>query len=321
MRTFLTVCLCAVLLSTTASAQTMIPFRSGGEWGYTDADGKIIVPAEYMSVSLPADGFGLVCKIVDDKPKWGVMDSRGREILPTVYDYVDLCSEGMVAVYVGEVEENEEYGTCMTDGKWGFVNLTDMSGIDEFPYSVVGPYVDGVAWVSTESNGMPRQMRLMPIVNKKGKVIGENIIFGVSESFSLSDIFIPDESGNVVQKDGSWILVDRHGNAVAPDTAPYQAVGEFKDGLAWVKRGGLYGFVNLHGEEIIPIAFPVVQGVPGAQPASLLLKPENGTVRWVRLLDGQTAWIDESGEVVVGFVKSDGRVSVFDKVDESMWDF
>ena len=304
-----------------ASAQTLIPFQSGSAWGYMNGDGEVVAEAEYEFVSLPADGYGLVCKLVDDNMKWGVIASDGSEVLPPVYDYVDFCSDGMVAVYVGEVEESEDYGRCMTDGKWGFVNLADMSGSGELPYSVVGPYVDGVAWVSTESNGMPRQMRLMPIVNKKGKVIGENIIFGVSESFSMSDIFIPDENGDVIQKDGNWILVDRHGNAVAPGTGPYQAVGEFKDGLAWVKRGNLYGFVNMRGEEVIPVAFSIVQGAPGARPASLLLKPESGAVRWVRLFSGETAWLDETGRVVIDFVESDGRVSVSDTVDESMWDF
>ena len=36
---------------------------------------------------------------------------------------------------------------------------------------------------------------------------------------------------------------------------------------------------------------------------------------------GQIAWLNEKGEVVIDFIDSDGRVSVFDTVDENMWDY
>ena len=98
-------------------------------------------------------------------------------------------------------------------------------------------------------------------------------------------------------------------------------MGEFHDGLAWVKRGGLYGFVNAAGEEVIPVMFPMVQDAPGSHPASLLMRPEQGAVRWVMNGRGETAWLDENGQVVIDFTESDGRVSVSDKVDESMWDY
>ena len=36
---------------------------------------------------------------------------------------------------------------------------------------------------------------------------------------------------------------------------------------------------------------------------------------------GQMAWIDSEGHVVVDFTDFDGKVSVFDTVNENMWDY
>ena len=137
----------------------------------------------------------------------------------------------------------------------------------------------------------------------------------------LEDMIMPDDSGNVVLEDAEWVLIDRNGTAVTDASSPYQAVGMFENGLAWVKRGGLFGFINTSGEEVIPVKYVTVQDAPGSHPAALLLNPETGAVRWVMNEAGQIAWLNETGEVVIDFIDSDGRVSVFDTVDENMWDY
>ena len=320
-KTLFSVCLGAFLAPAALSAQTMIPFEQGGKWGYKNARGEVIVEAKYAEASSAVDGYGLVARESDDDVlMWGVVTSDGAEALPLDYVYVDLCNEGIVAVYRGPIDDDSLY---FDDGLWWFVDLAD-PGRDMGPrYSVVGPFVDGVAWVgSSFSKPVKRQMRVMPILDKKGKPTGEeNIIFGVSQSFMLEDMFIPDDSGKVVIPDGEWTLVDRDGKAVTDPDRAYEAVGMFEDGLAWVKRGGLFGFINQRGEEVIPVIYPMVQDAPGSHPAALLMRPENGAVRWVMNGDGKTAWLNEKGEVVIDFTDSDGRVSVFDKVDESMWDY
>ena len=317
-KTVLISCLGAVLCSATAAAQTMIPFQSGKAWGYKDAQGKVIVEARYADASQAVDGFGLVSLYDGSGYKWGVVSSDGREVLPVEYDYVDMCNDGMVAVYTGPVDAESLY---MAGGQWKFISLADLSE-SAGSYNLVGPYVDGLAWVNSKPTSMKRQMRVMPILDKKGKPTGEeNIIFGVSASFMLEDMIVPDDSGNVVLEDAEWVLIDRNGTAVTDAASPYQAVGMFENGLAWVKRGGLFGFINTSGEEVIPVKYVTVQDAPGSHPAALLLNPETGAVRWVMNEAGQIAWLNETGEVVIDFIDSDGRVSVFDTVDENMWDY
>ncbi len=309
-----------IMTAATAAAQTLIPYQSGNRWGYKDASGKVIVNAVYEAVSLAADGYGLVAGNVDGSLKWGVVGQDGRTVIEPAYDYIDLYNEGMVAIYKGPVHNSEE-GLYMSGGLWGYMDLGKPGEEFKLLFDAAGPFVDSVAWVNCVRTASKRQRRTMPIVDKKGKPIGENIIFGVSGTFSMEDMFLSEGGDGPVIPDGAWVLMDRSGNALTDTDAPYQAVGEFKEGLAWVKRNGLYGFVNNRGTEVIPAVYVMVQDAPGSRPSSLLLHPESGAVRWVMNDKGQMAWIDSEGHVVVDFTDFDGKVSVFDTVNENMWDY
>ena len=252
--------------------------------------------------------------------KWGVVGQDGRTVIEPVYDYIDLYSEGMVAVYRGPVYSSDE-GLYMSGGQWGYIDLASPAEEFKVIFDIVGPFTDSVAWVNCVRTESRRQRRTMPIVDKKGKPVGEEIIFGVSASFTMNDLYLPGSDGSVTVPDGAWVLMNRKGNALTSTDSPYQAVGEFKDGLAWVKRNGRFGFVNIHGEEVIPVIYSMVQDAPGSRPGSLLLHPESGAVRWVVNDSGQRAWLNEKGETVIGFTDFEGKVSVFDTVDENMWDY
>ena len=283
-RTVITSIVAAMLPALCATAQNMTPFQSGKAWGYKDAGGKVIVDAVYAAASLAADGYGLVA-VKDGKTlKWGVVGQDGRTVIEPVYDYIDLCSEDMVAVYKGPVHNGEE-GIYMSGGLWGYIDLASPAEEFKVIFDIVGPFTDSVAWVNCVRTESRRQRRTMPIVDKKGKPVGEEIIFGVSASFTMNDLYLPGSDGSVV------------------------------------KRNGRFGFVNIHGEEVIPVIYSMVQDAPGSRPGSLLLHPESGAVRWVVNDSGQRAWFNEKGETVIGFTDFEGKVSVFDTVDENMWDY
>lgn len=319
-RTVITSIVVAMLPALCATAQNMTPFQSGKAWGYKDAGGKVIVDAVYAAASLAADGYGLVA-VKDGKTlKWGVVGQDGRTVIEPVYDYIDLCSEDMVAVYKGPVHNGEE-GIYMSGGLWGYIDLASPAEEFKVIFDLVGPFTDSVAWVNCVRTDSRRQKRTMPIVDKKGKPVGEEIIFGVSGSFTMNDLYLPGSDGSVNIPDGAWVLMNRKGDALTSTDSPYQAVGEFKDGLAWVKRNGRFGFINTRGEEVIPVIYSMVQDAPGSRPGSLLLHPESGAVRWVVNDSGQRAWLNEKGETVIGFTDFEGKVSVFDTVDENMWDY
>ena len=299
-RTVITLIASAMLPALCATAQNMTPFQSGKAWGYKDAGGNIIVEAAYAAASLAADGYGLVAVQEGNALKWGVVGQDGRTVIEPV---------------------SSDEGLYMSGGQWGYIDLASPAEEFKVIFDIVGPFTDSVAWVNCVRTESRRQRRTMPIVDKKGKPVGEEIIFGVSASFTMNDLYLPGSDGSVTVPDGAWVLMNRKGNALTSTDSPYQAVGEFKDGLAWVKRNGRFGFVNIHGEEVIPVIYSMVQDAPGSRPGSLLLHPESGAVRWVVNDSGQRAWLNEKGETVIGFTDFEGKVSVFDTVDENMWDY
>lgn len=318
MKKFLFPVLLAIAATFASQAQNIIyPYSDGGLWGYKTSDGKIAVEAEYSEVSLPAGPYGLVGKSDGSRTKWGVVEASGNMVIPVQYDYIDLCNEDFVAVYNGPVDNESK---IMTSGKWGYIKLSDpntsISG-----FSIAGPFIDSVAWVNVASTDIKRQRRTMPIVDKKGKVIGEDIIFGVTGTFNIEDMICPHEDGSYPLNDGQWILIGTNLQPITDIHDTYQMVGAFEDGLAWVKKNGKFGFINRKGEEVIPPIYTTVQDAPDAMPVSLRLRPESGAIRWVMNGNGEIAWMNEKGETVIDFIKSDGRIGILDIAEEQMWDF
>ena len=315
-KTFFSVLFAIMSFIALPAQNLMHPFSKGDLWGYRNADGEVVIQPEYSFASVPAGPYGLVGVNDGNETKWGVVEASGKVVIQPSYDYIDLCNEGYVAVYNGPVDK--ETG-IMTGGEWGFLNLADpaktLTG-----FSVVGPFIDSVAW-GAAGVGVKRQKRTMPIVNDKGKVIGEDIIFGVTRNFNMEDIAYPNEDRSYPFNDGQWVLVDYDLRPLTSVDDPYQMAGSFEDGLAWVKKNGRFGFINTKGEEVIPPIYVAVQDAPGSAPVSLLMKPESGANRWVMNDKGEIAWLNEKGEIVIDFILSDGRVGILDIASEQMWDF
>ena len=53
-----------------------------------------------------------------------------------------------------------------------------------------------------------------------------------------------------VRRGGKWGFIDRRGELAVP--CIWEDAGIFEEGLAWVKQGGKLGFVSERGELVIP---------------------------------------------------------------------
>lgn len=293
-----------------AGAQHLYPFSSNGKWGYKNVDDKVVVDAIYNSASRTIDGYGIVSKTIGGKVKYGVIDEKGAIVIDLLYDYIDLCNEGYVAVYSGAMDE-----LSFTHGKWSLYSL-DGTKVSE-DYYALGPVINGVAWANSQQMSVKRRIRRMPIVDKKGKEQGFERVFAVSKKFKMNELFQveldqdPDYSGN-------WFLINTQGEKISNE---YDKVGAFVGGLAWVSRNGKYGFINIKGEEVIPVKYKMVEGAPNAPATALRFNSENLQVRWVANHAGELAWIDENGKIVVDFTSTNGKLPIGRKVSEKMWDF
>ena len=126
------------------------------------------------------------------------------------------------------------------DDKYGFINANG-NLVVPLIYDRASYFQDGLAYVKiyNEWKGM---------IDTKG-----NRIF--TSKYNDSHFEVPNYTGGLLNVELEWEkygYVDLSGNQVS---ALYDFTGHFNDGLAMVKNGNKYGFVNIKGELAIPCIY------------------------------------------------------------------
>lgn len=85
-------------------------FKSDGLWGYKDADGKIIIAAQYDSAATFSKGYAIVTK----KSKFGTIDPDGKILSPIIIDKIDT---ELVDLSVRPVHVGDKKSFLMPDGE------------------------------------------------------------------------------------------------------------------------------------------------------------------------------------------------------------
>ncbi|PLX07792.1 MAG: hypothetical protein C0596_09320 [Marinilabiliales bacterium] len=150
----------------------------------------------------------------------------------------------------------------------------------------VWPFSDGLAkFKTTVVNNGKAEWRI-GFVNEKGEVVIEakydskksskyNFVDGVSW------VKLPDQDG--------FFLIDKTGKRISEKT--YEKVGKFHEGMCAVYEGLNMGFVNLKGEEIIPLKYT---GDPWFYNGLVCLCLADAEV-------GKYGFMDKNGEVAIPF--------------------
>ncbi|HHU43197.1 MAG: WG repeat-containing protein [Bacillota bacterium] len=128
-----------------APADIYVKFNKGGKWGFTDRNGKVVIPPQFDEVfSYKED---LCC--VEKDERFGFIDREGVEVVPIIYECALSFSEGLACVFKGGKcgyinKENEvvidfqfdagtsvENGKChiKRDEKWGELTISDPANI------------------------------------------------------------------------------------------------------------------------------------------------------------------------------------------------
>jgi hypothetical protein len=160
-----------------------IAFEAEGKWGFRDASGKIVIPAQYFMVTSYTEGgvAGVIgeggpafidlegrrlatalmfdngpdyfvqgyARIVDGD-KTGFIDTKGRIVIAPQFDAAGSFCEGLAPVCMGCEEVPRGEHTELVGGQWGFV---DRHGAIAIPivYDSVGGFMEGEA--SVEKGG------------------------------------------------------------------------------------------------------------------------------------------------------------------------
>ena len=86
-------------------ANQLSPFRDGALWGFRDASGHAVIPAQFDSVGSFAEGLARV-KV---KGKWGFVNEAGDMVIAPQFDQARFFQGGHAKVQRGDV--------------WGYIDV------------------------------------------------------------------------------------------------------------------------------------------------------------------------------------------------------
>lgn len=93
----ITIAVCFTLLSIGVYAQSRnlnyIVKKNKKVWGYTDSDGKVVIPYQFEYAEKFKGDWALVKK----KDKWGYIDKKGIEVIPIKFQSLTEFSEDLAA--------------------------------------------------------------------------------------------------------------------------------------------------------------------------------------------------------------------------------
>jgi WG containing repeat len=123
------------------NAQNLKPFEaSNGLYGYKDAKGKVVIPAQYITATYFFNGVDKAW--VYNGTKFALIDKKNKLIIPFKYSYVNFFQEGMAVVAT-----NTKF--MEAGGNYGFV---DKNGKEIIPlvYEAAEEFKDGKAKVKKD---------------------------------------------------------------------------------------------------------------------------------------------------------------------------
>ncbi len=263
--------------------------KKGGKWGFINNTGEEIIPCQYNNAGNFSEGLALVEK--DDK--CGFIDNEGKTVIPFIYGGNSYSfSEGLAAVSTDHgYQYIDKTGkiilTCSWDNgaywnfhnglaprmddegeNYGFIDKTGKMVIPavyfNYKYSM-GEFKDGIAIVIKAGNNVRSE-----VIDVNGRnVLGfdfdgyaeyndevilihsdDEVTFYNTKGEKIIEKKYKDakpfSEGLAPVKDGEyWGYIDKTGKMVIPAT--FESADEFSEGLACVQKDGKYGYVDKKG--------------------------------------------------------------------------
>lgn len=212
---------------------TLTNERSQGKIGFIDPNGRWVIMQDQARFKGAGEFKGGLATATSETTgqKIGFISKQGAWAIAPQFDWAEPFSEGLAAVEVG--------------GKRGFI---DRAGTLVIPASFreAHSFAGGLALVYRET-GKPL------FIDHAGQVV-------IDIHVDFADAFT--DRWSVVMVGGKFGYMDKTGTfAIAPQ---YAQAARFSEGLAAVRIGNNWGFINRNAELVIPARFEVTPGgAPG----------------------------------------------------------
>ena len=214
--------------------------------------------------------------------EWGFIDRDGAMLTSFMFSNARPFSEGRAAVSIGTWGENQ-WGDWIDNTRWGFIDLTGNVAV-QLQYNWVGNFSEGLAPASTDdgfgfidhdgnvvvpfryvsasafSEGRAAVRHGEIELNQWGNWVDNArwgfidhygnevvpIMYGLVNDFSYGLAAVRDGDWET----GRWGFIDKMGNVVVP--LMFEDVRSFQEGMAWVRQDGLWGVLQIVGDDPVP---------------------------------------------------------------------
>jgi len=187
-----------------------------GKIGFIDASGKVVVAPRYDFAGTFVDGVALV----REKGSFLYIDADGTQAIPNKYPYAGNFSNGLAAVGSGAFADggDDRYGypPYSFRGTFGYIDR-DGDLVIPFKFGLAGEFSEGRAAVGVGS---------LYYEHKRVRACKPYTV--TSRGFR-----------------GKFGYIDTTGNMVIPPV--YEEARAFSNGLALVRRGGKYMYIDRNG--------------------------------------------------------------------------
>ena len=201
-----------------AFKNNMARYKENEVYGFINSKGEALKEMRYSFASNFKSGFA----VVGIGKLYGVIDTLGNIIVDIQYDRVKI---------------NEGIALLQKDKFWTFYDLADGEEIAG-KYENAKVFMDGIAIVKMDEE--------LGYIRKNGsfiKLAGDKAIYLNENRIALKN----DSGYSIVQLDGSPI-----------NQYIYKNVFKFYCGIAGMERNGLWGYVDLNGNEVLPPQLPLI---------------------------------------------------------------
>lgn len=217
-----------------------------------NSKGKIVVDlSRYQKVDASKLSGGLLP--VQRYSKVGYVNMQGQETVPTMYDTLTGSQGWARPVSNGRivVKKDGNYGVISTSNQTVVPFSSTISDIDNYQNGVTRVRKNNaISWLDTSGNTTND-----PSNKNNDKTVAQSAANDRSTESAPSRQTASSRFTTLSprQQDGKWGFVDD--NNVTMITYSFDEVSAFSEGLAGVRIGTDWGFVNLGGELVIPFRF------------------------------------------------------------------
>lgn len=271
---------------------SFFPVKVDGKWGYIDSAGSIVVEIKYEGLGFIHEGFGMAYH----EDFWSVIDQRGKEFFVASLDRL---------MPVGNVNE----GVFKVASKEGYIYFLTVSGKEVLKLDqrklqwTASEFWDERLIVSLENGEFGILNRSGKLLYQTGKYRIEDYSEKVARAYNSEETCYLNHQGELLYcfpgkgltfSEGGFFLKDRNetkfinrDGSIRFYLEAVQDMYSFSEGLAMIKKGELWGYIDKHGKISIPTRYSSAHSFHH----DLAFVREQGTDLW--------SIIDKKGSIVV----------------------